>query len=487
MTERAPEAPPTRGPPARSVGEARAPKRRPPCDIEAERSTLSACLTDRASLLMVLDILRPKHFFDDKHQAVFDAIVELAEVRRIRPDTITVLGLLQDRNQERRAGGKEYLDELIDAVALVPNVQAYAQRIFGKWKLREYISLARRIEMGAAGDVDDVDAFGDAIERDVRAIVSASRSGRKPVHIATIVSTEADRAWRRSQGLEVPDGISTGFERIDRKTAGLQTGNLYLIAARPGMGKTAFLLDMIAMICRPVTQHVPLRIPQIGGGVFSLEMPRSQLGMRSLCSRGRVSIQAWKHNDLQRAEWAAIEEAKDDFLNMPLWIDDEPALTLQKLCAKIRALKADYDREEKVGGCPTPGCGAPLLRDAALGGYVCLRCFPDPATARVVESPPIIERAQKVAVIGIDYLQLMKGRENAPNRNEEIGEISRGLKAAAKELDVAMVALSQLNRAVETRSVKDRRPQMSDLRDSGSLEQDADAIFFIYREEYYKP
>ena len=249
-------------------------------------------------------------------------------------------------------------------------------------------------------------------------------------------------------------GVSTGFERLDAKTAGLHAGDLTIVAARPGMGKTSFVLNLGVNVASPRTVSVPgpnegvagieREEPGAGVCVFSLEMPREQLGTRMVCSEGRVDLGKLRQGYLQPEDWRRLTEAASYLSSLPIWIDDTPALGILELRAKVRRIQAEYNR---------------------------------PATPSAPE--------RKVGLVVVDYLQLMKGRDGVNSREQEISEISRGLKQLAKELCVPVIALSQLNRAVETRTTKDKRPQLSDLRESGAIEQDADTIIFIYRDEYY--
>jgi replicative DNA helicase len=251
-------------------------------------------------------------------------------------------------------------------------------------------------------------------------------------------------------------GISTGYEKLDAKTAGLHDGDLSIIAARPGMGKTSFVLNVAVNVASPRTVSSPgpdqaghgveRHDPGFGAAVFSLEMPREQLATRMVCSEGRVDVGKLRQGFLQPDDWRRLTEAASYLSTLPLWIDDTPAISLLELRAKVRRIQAEYDRPPSEGN---PG--------------------------------------RRIGLVVIDYLQLMKGRDGVSSREQEISEISRGLKQLAKELKVAVIALSQLNRAVETRTTKDKRPQLSDLRESGAIEQDADNIIFIYRDEYYNP
>jgi replicative DNA helicase len=248
--------------------------------------------------------------------------------------------------------------------------------------------------------------------------------------------------------------VPTGFDRLDKKCAGLHKGDLYIVAGRPGMGKTSFVLNLAVNVAAPRRVKTgdandPLgsgEVEQPGWGVgfFSLEMPREQLASRLLAVEARVDVSRIRSGSIKHEDWNKLTDAAAKVGRLPIWLDDTPALGLLDLRAKIRRLKAEITR--KIGDGP---------------------------------------EAQDLGLIVIDYLQLMSGRKGAASREQEISELSRGLKQLAKEMSVPVMALSQLNRSVETRTTKDKRPQLSDLRESGAIEQDADTIIFIYRDEYY--
>jgi replicative DNA helicase len=250
-------------------------------------------------------------------------------------------------------------------------------------------------------------------------------------------------------------GIPTGFYELDKKCAGMHDGDLYIVAGRPGMGKTSLVLNMAVNVATPRTEPIdprdpygdpPVERPGYGVAFFSLEMPREQLASRLLASEARVDVSKIRSGALRSEDWNRLTDAANRLSRLPMWLDDSPALTILDLRAKVRRLKAEIER----GG------------DDALP-------------------------AQRLGLVVVDYLQLMQGRKDAQSREQEISEMSRGLKQLAKEMSVPVLALSQLNRSVETRGTKDKRPQLSDLRESGAIEQDADMVLFIYRDEVYFP
>lgn len=285
--------------------------------------------------------------------------------------------------------------------------------------------------------------------------VALSTSPMKP--LAGVLRTGFQQITTAAESGERLTGIPTGYEKLDAKIAGLHAGDLTIVASRPGLGKTSFVLNLAVNVASPRTLRVPppagapgdeveRNVPGFGVAVFSLEMPEVQLAVRMACSEGRVDLGKLRQGYLQPEDWRKLTESASYLSTLPIWIDDTPAIGLLEMRAKVQRVQADYNRE-------------------------------------ATETEP----ARKVGLVVVDYVQLMKGDETAPNREQQIGEISRGLKHLAKELMVPVIAISQLNRAVETRSTRDKRPQISDLRESGALEDDADTIIFIYRDDYYYP
>jgi replicative DNA helicase len=428
----------------------------PPHDLDAEAAVLSAILLSRDALDRVLELLRPEHFYSDANGRIYEAAQALA-VARSPVDIVTVAIWLRDRMRIAEVGGPAYLAQLVDATPAVPHVAAHAQVVYEKWRIRALIARCQRVAAEGYGDYGDAQAFLDRAEGDVYQIAHvAHRTSVTPIHVVlrTVFKQMSDAAERG----ERITGIPTGFERLDAKTAGLHAGDLTIVAARPGMGKTAMVLCLAVNVASPrvvpKTGKEEEQEPGFGVCVFSLEMPREQLAIRMVCSEGRVDLGKIRQGYLQAEDWRRITEAASYLSSLPLWIDDTPALGILELRAKVRRIQAEYNREA-------------VKADPARG----IKAVPE----------------RKVGLVVVDYLQLMRGSGTTASREQEIAEISRGLKALAKELTVPVIALSQLNRAVETRSTKDKRPQLSDLRESGAVEQDSDTVIFIYRDEYYNP
>jgi replicative DNA helicase len=424
----------------------------PPNELDAEAAVLSAVLLDADAFDRVQEVLAPEHFYADANRRIFEAVLELKSTTGQAVDVVSVAAWLRDRNRLAQVGGTPYLAQLADATPAVAHVENHARMIREKWRLRQLIAVCQRFTAEGYAGCEDVQAFIDSAEQavfDIARVPSTSSlvSAKDAIHRAFDILTETAR---RGGGVT---GFETGFRELDRLCSGLHKGDLYIVAARPGMGKTAFVMNLAVNVASPKAvptdgqgeNYFEAPAEQPGHGVLfcSLEMPREQLAARLLASEARVDMSGIRSGRPQREDWPKLTEAAARLSRLPLWIDDTPALTLLDLRAKIRRLQAEIAR----GDSHVP--------------------------------------AQGLGLVAVDYLQLMQGRRDAHSREQEISELSRGLKALAKEMGVPVVALSQLNRAVETRTTKDKRPQLSDLRESGAIEQDADTIMFIYRDYYY--
>ncbi len=417
----------------------------PPSDLDAEAAVLSSILLSSEAFDAVQEILSPEHFYVDANRRVYEAILDLADKNR-RVDIVSVAGYLRDRQRLDQIGGTPYLAQLVDATPAVAHVDDHARTIREKWRVRSLIATCQRFAAEGYGDCGDIQEFVDEAEQAIFALARVkSESDIVPVRDA-IQGAFVTLSEARQRGGGVT-GFSTGFAELDRRTSGLHKGDLYIVAARPGMGKTSFVLNIASNVAAPklVSTGVPGAPPieKSGDGVavFSLEMPREQLAARLLSSEARVNMASLRSGQVTADDWNKLTDAAARMGRLPLWLDDTPAISLVDLRAKLRRLQAE------------------------------LRRHPD--------------GPKDIGLVAIDYLQLMSGRKGVTSREQEISEISRGLKQLAKEMGVPVMALSQLNRSVETRNTKDKRPQLSDLRESGAIEQDADAIMFIYRDEYY--
>ena len=423
----------------------------PPNDLDAEAAVLSAALLDGDAFDRVQEILKADHFYADANRRIYEAIVDLKS--NSKPvDVVSVAAWLRDRNRLAQIGGTPYLAQLSDATPAVAHIEAHARLIREKWRLRQLINTCQRYTAEGYAGTEDVQLFIDSAEQAIFDIARVPETSsivpvKDAIHGAFKLLADAAR---HGGGIT---GIETGFTQLDKQTAGLHPGDLYIVAGRPGMGKTSFVLNLAVNVARPRQVAVdpnregyleaPVEEPGYGVLFCSLEMPREQLASRLLASEARVSMSNIRSGQVAREAWSKLTDAASRLGRYPLWLDDTPAISLLDLRAKIRRLQAEIKR----GDAPVPAKG--------------------------------------LGLIAIDYLQLMSGRKDAGSREQEISELSRGLKQLAKEMKVPVMALSQLNRSVETRTTKDKRPQLSDLRESGAIEQDADTIMFIYRDEYY--
>lgn len=419
----------------------------PPHDLDAEAGVLSAVMLDPAALDRVPE-LKPEYFYSEAHRRMFEACMEL-RARGQPVDVLQVGSWLKDRQRLAQVGGMAYLTEVLNAAPVVSNVSAYAATIQEKWRIRQLIVTCQRVAAEGYGDYGDPQGFIDGAEQAVYGLARVgSQSTTEKLNAVMKRSFRAlNDAIARGGAIT---GAPTGFARYDKMTSGLHPGDLTIVAARPGMGKTSFVLNVAVNVAKPrggvVVGSPESQWESEGDGCvfFSLEMPREQIANRILCLEARVDVSKMRSGFLSQQEWGRLTEAASMLGRMPIWIDDTPSISILELRAKVRRIQSEYERTDDKG-----------------------------------------EKTKKLGLVVVDYLQLMKGRDGVNSREQEISEISRGLKGLAKELKVPVVALSQLNRSVETRSEKSKRPMISDLRESGAIEQDADNICFIYRDDYY--
>jgi replicative DNA helicase len=398
--------------------------RLPPQAPELEQAVLGALMLERNAVNEAIDILQPESFYVDAHKKIFDTILSL--FRNDQPiDILTVTEELKKRGELDLVGGPFYISQLTNKVASSANVQYHARIISQKHILRELIRMSAETQREAYDDSADVFELLDKAEQDLYAITSGNlkRNYEPMSELIQGAIAQIENAKTKTGGVS---GIPTGFVELDKLTAGWQRSDMIIVAARPAMGKTAFVLSMARNIAVEHKHAVAL---------FSLEMSSTQLVTRLIASESGISSEKLRKGDLTDAEFTLLHQHIARLANAPIYIDDTPGLNIFELRAKARRLKSQHN----------------------------------------------------VDLIIIDYLQLMTaGSDNRNgNREQEISTISRSIKSIAKELDVPIIALSQLSRAVETRS-GDKRPILSDLRESGAIEQDADIVCFLYRPEYYK-
>ncbi|UCD71186.1 MAG: replicative DNA helicase [Syntrophobacterales bacterium] len=392
----------------------------PPQNTEAEQSVLGGILMENEALNRVVEILNSDDFYRESHRKIFNSMIALSE-KNEPSDLITLTNELKYQNLLEEIGGASYLTSLIDSVPTAANIEYYAKIVKEKSILRKLIQASTEIITQSYEDRGDVDGFLDDAERLIFQI-SEHRVRPSFYPIKEIIKEGFKTIERLYEKKELITGIPSGFKDLDRKTAGFQPSDLIIVAGRPAMGKTAFCLN--------VAQYAAIE-GKIPAAIFSLEMSKEQLALRMLCSEAEVEGQMLRSGFLSESDWPKLTLAAGNLSEAPLFIDDTPAITNLEIRAKARRLKAEH----------------------GLGLLI------------------------------VDYLQLMRSRR-AERREQEISEISRSLKALAKELSIPVIAISQLSRKTEDRP--NRRPQLADLRESGAIEQDADVILFIYREELYK-
>ncbi|MFY9115248.1 MAG: replicative DNA helicase [Dethiobacteria bacterium] len=395
-------------------------ERVPPQSIEAEQSVLGAMFLNRDAAFTALSMLEESDFYRSAHQKIFSAIQDL--VNNGEPiDIITLSEELKSRGILTDIGGRAYLTTLVNIVPTAANVQYYAHIIREKAVLRRLINVATDIVSQSYEPPENVEEFLDKAEQSIFD-VARNTSSQSFVHLKEILSETFDRIETLSEKKTGVTGVSTGFFEFDKLTAGLQNSELIIIAARPSMGKTTLALN--------IAQHIAMNEKE-PVAFFSLEMSKDSLAQRLLCSQGNIDSQRMRSGHLKKDDWPKIANALSALSEADLFIDDSPQLSVMDIRAKARRLKA--------------------------------------------------ERGLKA--IFIDYLQLMRSQSRSESRQQELSDISRSLKAMAKELETPVIALSQLSRAVEKRV--DRRPILSDLMESGGIEANADLVVFIYREDYY--
>jgi replicative DNA helicase len=392
----------------------------PPQHIEAEQSILGGILIENEAINRVMEILDADDFYRDAHRRIFNALINLSE-RDEPADLITLTNELRKIDQLDSIGGASYLASLIDSVPTAANIEYYARIVKEKAILRKLIQTSTEIITQSYEDRGDVEGFLDEAERSIFEI-SEKRVRPSFYPIREIVKQSFTTIEKLFKKKEAVTGVPSGFKELDRMTAGFQPSDLIIIAGRPSMGKTAFCLDVAEYAA--IGNKIPVAI-------FSLEMSKEQLVIRMLCSQANVEGTRLRTGYLNESDWPKLTIAAGNLSDAPIYIDDTAALSALELRAKARRLKSEH----------------------GLGMVI------------------------------VDYLQLMRGRARVESRQQEISEISRSLKALAKELNIPVIAVSQLSRKTEERT--GNKPQLSDLRESGAIEQDADLILFIYRDEVY--
>lgn len=394
----------------------------PPQNLEAEMALLGSMLIEEEAISQALEIVDADAFYRDSHKIIFNAIVEL-DSKNDAVDLVTIVDLLKKKKLLDAVGGVSFLTSLTTAVPTAANVAYYARIVKEKGIIRSLINVATQIVTESYDSKEEVDALLDKAERLIFDISSKKIEGGF-IQIKEIIKDSIETIDNLYQRKTYVTGIPTGFVEFDQMTAGLQPSDLIVVAGRPSMGKSALALS--------IAEHAGV-LEKIPVAIFSLEMSNEQLVQRLLCSHARVDAHKVRTGFLSQSDWPKLTNAAGKLSEAPIFIDDTPAISVLELRAKARRLKARHD----------------------------------------------------IKLLVVDYLQLMRGLRGLENRQQEISDISRSLKALARELDIPVIAISQLSRAVENRP--GRKPQLSDLRESGAIEQDADVVVLLFREEYYNP
>ena len=395
-------------------------QRIPPQNVEAEQAVLGAMLLSHDAVIVAMEKLQSQDFYRDVHRIIFEAMEHLHRENK-EIDVITLPDELKRMKKLDDVGGLEYVLNLPNLVGSAANIESYANIVAEKALARNLISTCTELTTEAYDGQKETEALLDDAERRILQLSDTKNRGDF-ASVGAVVEVTLDKITKLYENKAGLTGLPTGFRDLDRMTSGLQPSDLILVAARPSMGKTAFTLNIAQNV--GVRQHKTVAF-------FSLEMSQEQLVQRLLCQIAHIDSQKLRTGQLNSdEEWTRLTDACDKLYESPIYIDDTPGISVAEMRSKARRLKSEHGLD----------------------------------------------------LIIVDYLQLMQGR-NAESRQQEISEISRSLKALARELKVPLIALSQLSRSVESR--QDKRPMLSDLRESGALEQDADIVSFLYREDYY--
>lgn len=396
----------------------------PPQNIEVEQSLLGGLLIDPESMNKVVDVVGAPDFYRDAHGKIFGLMLHLYE-KNDAIDLITVSSLAKDRGMLEAIGGVTYLNTLVDVMPSAANVAYYAKIIKEKSLVRAIINVATEIIEKGFNAETDIDTYIDDAEK---LIFQVAENKLKPTYLPVkdFVMDNIKTIERLYEKKQTVTGVPTGFIDLDKLTSGLQPSDLIIVAGRPSMGKTSFSMNIAQYVSMLNENPVPV-------GIFSMEMSKEQLVTRLLSSESDIEHSKLRTGTFSRDEWPKLVRAAGKLSEAHMFIDDSPALSVLELRARARRLKKEHD----------------------------------------------------VGLLVVDYLQLMRGRSGGDRREQEISEISRSLKALAKEINIPIIAISQLNRAPETREKENKRPRLADLRESGAIEQDADVILFIYRDEVY--
>lgn len=394
----------------------------PPNDIGAEQAVLGSMLVDKEAVIKAIEMLKKEDFYREDHKDIYASMLELYS--KGEPiDFLTVKECLKLSKKLDLVGGAEYLSTLIDLVPTTSNIEAYVKIVEEKATIRSLIKAANDVISYGYAESEDVENIIDMTEKRIFEVLQ-NRNQRGYASIKDILIESLELIEKLYKSKTYVSGVESGFKDMDLKTSGLNNSDLIIVAARPAMGKSAFALNIATHVAKAN------KLPVI---IFSLEMSKEQMVNRILCSEAMVDSMRVRTGKLDSEDWIRLGKASGEISQVPIYIDDTPGMTASELRAKCRKAKLE----------------------------------------------------KNIGLVVVDYLQLMESNSKSSSRQQEISEISRALKILAKELDIPVIALSQLSRAPEQRT--DHRPMLSDLRESGSIEQDSDIVMFLYRDDYYNP
>jgi replicative DNA helicase len=399
-------------------------KRIPPHSLEAEEAVIGAIMLDTSALAKAMEILQESHFYSPANQKIYRAVLELFS-RNVAPDLVTVSDMLKQNRVLDEIGGPEYLSNIVASVITTANVEHHARVVLDKALKRSVINASMEL---LKNGFDDTNPAAEILDYAQNLIFEIKERGlrKEPTHIRNYIMKVLETA-DKMRGERLLTGVGTGFYKLDEFTSGFQNGEFIIVAGRPSMGKTAFVLNVAQYAA--VKQNLPVAI-------FSLEMSAEMLVQRLLCCEAEVNATNFRRGKLSNQDWVNLTTAAGNFDKAPIYIDDSPSLSILEVKAKARRLRAEND----------------------------------------------------IQMVIIDYMQMLEGVKSVRNlasRQQEISEISRALKGLAKELNCPVVVVSQLSRSPEHRP--DNRPRLADLRESGAIEQDADVVILLYREDFYNP
>lgn len=397
----------------------------PPHDLDAERSVVGALLVSEPAYSAVAGVVSAEDFYSETHRVIFDAVIRL-HGRGEPIDQVTVAAELRDVGEFERVGGRQYLFQIFESVPTAANARRYAEIVRSKALSRSMVDLGSRITETFLADPEDVKAEIDRAEQMVYAVSEGPSTSYGFVSLAETGPASLERIVVNYEAGGQPVGLGCGLKDVDEKTNGAGAGDLVVLAARPAMGKTAYSLQWAYHAAKSAGP----------AAFFSLEMSEEQLTQRLQAQHARIEVPRLKNGDIRDEEWTSLTRATNEIGAVPLYIDDTPGVDVAYMRANLRRLQARLKA-----------------------------------------------RGEELSLVVVDYLQLMESVKRTENRTQAISDITRGLKILARQLGVPLVALSQLTRECEKRH--DKRPQLSDLRDGGSIEQDADMVIFLYRDEYY--